>query len=344
MTNDSSEKGLTMPETVHCSNCQAPFYVPDELLGRKVKCPACGGVFTALAEVTGALEPPTEDDPTKRGSEPAWDKFVREWVGANEDDPARPESRRERIGPSAGEQRAEADGWGNVATGARLYTVAHALYGAALLLLLVLVSVDSPRGSDGSGSVARIVLLIVAGLALLANWVLAVVAACFWVQAPARAGARPLGIALLVVGGLVLLRILEVLGFYGGLMKDGTRSSERFALASALFTALLEMTRLVLLGFFLRAVASNLARKGLRARASSLAIGTPCIQLGLLLVSVLFILVEETSSRSSGGLGVLVLFLNVVGQAGLLLWGLLVLSRVRQAVLDKAQELESARS
>jgi predicted Zn finger-like uncharacterized protein len=36
-----------MPSTVHCPSCSRELRVPDELIGKKVKCPACSTTFTA---------------------------------------------------------------------------------------------------------------------------------------------------------------------------------------------------------------------------------------------------------------------------------------------------------
>ena len=36
-----------MPEIVSCPDCDRKLRVPDNLLGKKVKCPSCGNMFTA---------------------------------------------------------------------------------------------------------------------------------------------------------------------------------------------------------------------------------------------------------------------------------------------------------
>jgi predicted Zn finger-like uncharacterized protein len=41
-----------MPNTIHCPSCSRELRVPDELIGKKVKCPACSTTFTA--SVAGA--------------------------------------------------------------------------------------------------------------------------------------------------------------------------------------------------------------------------------------------------------------------------------------------------
>ncbi len=56
-----------MPNTIHCPSCNRELRVPDELLGKKVKCPACSTTFTA--SVAGLETEPQA--PTPLGSEPS---------------------------------------------------------------------------------------------------------------------------------------------------------------------------------------------------------------------------------------------------------------------------------
>lgn len=48
-----------MPIVVACTACNQRLKVKEELIGRKAKCPACGGIFLALEDV----EPVTDDHP-----------------------------------------------------------------------------------------------------------------------------------------------------------------------------------------------------------------------------------------------------------------------------------------
>ncbi len=61
-----------MPVVVNCTKCQKKLKIPDELLGKKVKCPTCSAVFTAEASEAvaedrpaprpAAKKPPVEED------------------------------------------------------------------------------------------------------------------------------------------------------------------------------------------------------------------------------------------------------------------------------------------
>jgi predicted Zn finger-like uncharacterized protein len=70
-----------VPTLVHCPECSRKLRIPDDLLGKKVKCPDCQGTFTAEAE----------DAPAEK---PAVDEGVEE----------KPSSRRKRSAPPAEEE------------------------------------------------------------------------------------------------------------------------------------------------------------------------------------------------------------------------------------------------
>lgn len=56
-----------MPTLVNCPTCNRKLRIPEELLGRKVKCPGCQGTFTAQAEEPPP--PPGEEPPSPRASD-----------------------------------------------------------------------------------------------------------------------------------------------------------------------------------------------------------------------------------------------------------------------------------
>src|SRR5207247_8871749 len=41
-----------MPETLTCPECHRKVRLPDHLIGKRVKCPSCGGTFTATPATT----------------------------------------------------------------------------------------------------------------------------------------------------------------------------------------------------------------------------------------------------------------------------------------------------
>jgi hypothetical protein len=50
-----------MPTTVDCPTCSRKLRIPDELLGKKVKCPQCGNAFLAGAAAPPPQEPEEEE-------------------------------------------------------------------------------------------------------------------------------------------------------------------------------------------------------------------------------------------------------------------------------------------
>ncbi len=64
-----------MANTIHCPSCQRELRVPDELIGKKVKCPACSQTFTATAAGPEAAPPvpggPSVMEPVSSQPQPA---------------------------------------------------------------------------------------------------------------------------------------------------------------------------------------------------------------------------------------------------------------------------------
>lgn len=51
-----------MPSVIACPSCQKQLRVPDEYIGRNVKCPGCKETFTAQVEAKSAPPPPAEEE------------------------------------------------------------------------------------------------------------------------------------------------------------------------------------------------------------------------------------------------------------------------------------------
>src|SRR4051794_35820874 len=65
-----------MPIIVACPTCGGQLRVADELLGARVRCPACNGTFDATSEPTRSTDAPASDSaprpreaPLERGAE-----------------------------------------------------------------------------------------------------------------------------------------------------------------------------------------------------------------------------------------------------------------------------------
>jgi len=60
-----------MPEITSCPDCSKKLRVPDDLIGKKVRCPGCSKMFTAQVadeEVETELAEVEEEEPVRRGS------------------------------------------------------------------------------------------------------------------------------------------------------------------------------------------------------------------------------------------------------------------------------------
>src|SRR5262249_21073957 len=100
-----------MPEIVKCPKCERQLRVPDNLLGKKVKCPSCGTMFTAgatqeeepeIAEAELDQEPELgkKKKPTRRDElEDDQDRYDE---NEYEDRPRRRKSRRRDAAPHRG--------------------------------------------------------------------------------------------------------------------------------------------------------------------------------------------------------------------------------------------------
>src|SRR5262245_7448049 len=66
-----------MPIETQCPSCTRPMRVPDDLLGKKVKCPSCDTVFTAQEGmgVAGAADSPMVREPRQDEGRMDYDDF-----------------------------------------------------------------------------------------------------------------------------------------------------------------------------------------------------------------------------------------------------------------------------
>jgi predicted Zn finger-like uncharacterized protein len=88
-----------MPITVDCPSCNRKLRVPDDLLGKNVKCPTCGTTFAAG---TSPAAPPVEEEErpapapvTPRRPAPP-DEYEERPAGREDEDEDRPRPRRSR--------------------------------------------------------------------------------------------------------------------------------------------------------------------------------------------------------------------------------------------------------
>jgi hypothetical protein len=223
----------------------------------------------------------------------------------------------------------EAEGWQSVNSGLALNLLAQYLYmgGVGLFLLMIILAWLSASSREPGGAMVVIgtILMILSGLSLLCNWILALVGTCYWLAAPLRHGARPVAIGCLVFISLVLLRTAD-LSTAAQLLPGRGMEGERQGPPVALFSfLLLEIARLTVFPFFLRAMAFNFRSASLASMSFFLAMATLGFFVGFSLLSYLIILVAKSAT-----VALIMTILYFLGWLGVLVFGMLTLMRSRR--------------
>jgi predicted Zn finger-like uncharacterized protein len=68
---DATNPELAMPEQIRCPSCASTLRVPDDLLGKTVKCPRCQTTFTAAASGPAGPEGGYTEEPARPARRPA---------------------------------------------------------------------------------------------------------------------------------------------------------------------------------------------------------------------------------------------------------------------------------
>jgi predicted Zn finger-like uncharacterized protein len=307
-----------MSETIACPDCQSKLNLPDEVLGQEVRCPTCRHVFTAMRPRPGAAR--EENDESGERAPRARPVEVPPILRRDlEEEP--PWERAEPFGPEAMES------WRSVQTGLYLHMIANFLYaaGTGLLLVFLFLRLAEDRRSGPGGEIVLAAVIVTVGVGLFANWVVALVACCYWQAAPWRLGTRALALACLVLVGLALLRIPYAIVSLS--MPHSFARESEFVVPTLLDSLVIEVCRLTLLALFVRSVARHCVRPTLAANALLLALATPILLFGLLLLGVVVALSGggPGSSSVAGGVG----FLGLLLYLALLVWSGMMLNTAR---------------
>jgi hypothetical protein len=304
-----------MPETLTCPECQRKVRLPDHLIGKRVKCPSCGGTFTATPATVPAPAFVPVPQPPPFEPEPPPPRYQDE----------EPDEQQVPPEPEVDIPAADVSSWFGVRMGLKVQVVAHgALAGGLFLLLLLLLialgaSDSSSRGRGEGPSTFMIRLSVLMVLALLAGWIFVSVAGCFLLGTTTRRSARGLVIGALLMGILILLQLAEALRSLVPGFDRGSR--EESAAINAVFFFFFEVTRLTLVALMLRAMCLNLGLRKLGASAQLLALLTPSIMLGTVALLVLI----RLASTPGPTLMVILQVLVLLGWIGVLAFGLIVM-------------------
>lgn len=220
-----------MPQIINCPDCDRKLRVPDELLGKKVRCPTCSVMFRAVAvggqaSVEDPVEEPDEEPAPRRTAAARDERYAasprsgRRRVEDEDEEDVRPRRRREvdeddedddyySERRSSGRDRQA--GWGKVRIGINLVMIGTwvwlagaVLGGLGILLGVVLLggaiaTAASQGGGLASAGAAGILLLLSIGLYVVCNFaelILRLIGYGLCMAAPAQrnTGLRPLAI------------------------------------------------------------------------------------------------------------------------------------------------------
>lgn len=239
-----------MPEIVKCPECERTLRVPDDLLGKPVRCPSCKATFTAKAQKAAAPDPTIEDEPPRRPrseeKEPrASDRPSRRERPEDEERARnRPRSRRADEYDDRPRRRREDDheydedeeevvkrrrepksgnsqDWVQVRQGLGLILIGiYVFLGGALLnccgsiVFRGMAGESRDTAADAAGAAGSLLLAIIYLLCAVSGVVLDLVGTIFCIAAPERQGAKTLAktsTGLKVAGTLVYLLGLVIL-------------------------------------------------------------------------------------------------------------------------------------
>jgi hypothetical protein len=294
-----------MPVVITCPACQQKARVPDAMLGQSVKCPACAATFTAPADGSPPAPPPI----TLTVAEPARAPLP-----------------------------ADVDCLRSVQAGAGVQLAGHCLYAAALaLFLFVLLMVLADAFAAGSvmgrrnsmGPNLPLIFALLAGVLLLVGALVNLVGASICVLAPTAQVARGLAIGVLVLTVIAFMEMVSTFGLlvfmedmpgrFGGM-------GRQYWFSGMIILWLVEVTRLVVLALFWRAMSRILRDARGATLARRLAIGGPVVQVSLVIAWLVI--------ATLGATGQAVASLAVVGwlavQLLVVLAGIGIVARLRR--------------
>jgi hypothetical protein len=334
--------------------------VPDDLLGKPVRCPSCKATFTAHAGETQEPElleqaRASRSEQSPQPSEDVRGGVRRRMAGDAEDDlghdddefdddeeeyedERRPRRRRKS-------RRAE---WSKVRTGVTLVAIGAITQLVAIAFFAIAIAAlvsdldAAPRARDGppAGFVGTV---CVAGVLGLASFILNLVGGCLCVYVPPFNGARTLAIT-----SLVLLCVAFLLACGGGVaagVAGAARDAQRRGGGQnplSIIANFISLAQMVVFVVFMRQAAVSLGERGLARSIVFLlvyAVIAVVTSIGLLLMLLLttlrFLLgLAEAGARPEGSGGSVVAMLAIVGilLLGMIVWYIVSLFQLRGAI------------
>jgi predicted Zn finger-like uncharacterized protein len=263
-----------MPEFISCPDCQRKLRVPDDLLGKKVKCPRCNVMFTATSASRDAVVTRDyyDDARQRRRDDDDYDqpRPRRRREDDYDDDYDRPRRRRdddyeEDYQDSPRRRRA---GWKRVCTGLNVYSIGIWIWCGGLLLFSLGVAIAMLLGPSNGGDVVAGVLSVLFLFAALADLILRTVGAGLCMGIPSKIGTarKPLAITAFSLyaahAGILLITFLVIILDAGFTTFGDPFRMIRGATAMLIISSLLGLAALMV---FL--LANRSAAIGIRARS-----------------------------------------------------------------------------
>jgi predicted Zn finger-like uncharacterized protein len=305
-----------MALVTQCPNCDRKLRVPDEYLGKRVRCPACKEIFTAS---TSAETSPASEESLRKPVAPRSAEYEEEQPRVrrrqelppddNEDDDQydeEPEESSDEDEPEPERRpRRRRDDWLKVQNGVSLVLVSISIIlltipaGMVASGIAAAAQAPPPGGGPGQFQARQIGFNIGLWIGLvmgLASEAAALVGYFFCLSAPPKYGAKTLATVCLVLGGasVVAVVLVFVLTLANVIQPGGLTMG---ASAVDMVRGLLALSKFFVFLFFLRAIAKLLREESLGRRTGYLIILNGVFLLGLVVLILIVVL-------SVGALGV----------------------------------------
>jgi hypothetical protein len=320
-----------MSEVIVCPLCQRRIRMPAQMLGKRIKCPGCGGGFVAGGEPQ-SLPPAITPDPPLVEPEPDLPMVL------PEPEPVEP--------APATQQPSEAMPWNGVRTGLAVQGLAHILYvlGLAALILVSLVATVNKNDSPSKAGLTFQVLLVgFASFMFLSNLVMSLVAQSCCMLGPHQTATRVWSVAGLALAALLVLQGLQTWQLPGlGLEHPSAEPGLTVFLNVIPLGLFLEAGRLTVLGLFLRGLGGETNNRFLATFGTYLGLGTLALfVLNFLMTCFWYLIGFATRSdiapdfgrgRDVDWIGWLIAVFNLLSIIVILLVGVFAMFRAWQAL------------
>ncbi|MSR31538.1 MAG: hypothetical protein EXR99_08545 [Gemmataceae bacterium] len=343
-----------MAVLVTCQSCGKKLKVNDEILGKRVKCPGCAGIFTAVAD--GAASAPSIPPMPSPKATRAMASLSAMAGKSNAEEEDKGEEREETGEERSVNKKVAAKetrlGWQATRTGFNLLLIASYLYLSGIILqicsmlLVRLLGFLLKPGEPPSPTIIYtiITLLIICVILGLAAFIVHSVGLGFCLYVPKKEGYSTKTLALLTFIFWCIGIGFYILGFPLTLVCIG------FILI--IIAPFLLLAAHVLYLFFLRSVGLLMKRKDLAGSATGFMFANLGYVLSMFIFGGVFFFLVESAPRGGGrqaviawvqtlGIGVLIGVVALgIFALGLLIWYMILVRNIRDGITPKFTKAE----